>query len=47
MIIKNFTGYRWWEQKNKPYRESCFRKSIQETIELKKNYDYFIKQTSN
>lgn len=44
--MKFFTGYRWWEQKNKAYREACFRKSIQETIELKGKYDYFIKQTN-
>jgi hypothetical protein len=44
--IKNFTGYRWWEQKNKLYREDCFKKSLEETIELKGNYDYFIKKTN-
>ena len=41
--MNGFTGFRWWDQKNKAYRESCRKKAIQETIELKINYDYFIK----
>ena len=42
--MKKFTGYKWWEHKNPTYRESSFRKGIQETIELKGQYDYFIKR---
>jgi len=45
--MKNFTGYRWWEQKNPAYREACRRKASRELIELKIGYDYFIKQTNN
>tara|TARA_R110002126_G_scaffold276360_1_gene421959 strand:- start:17 stop:160 length:144 start_codon:yes stop_codon:yes gene_type:complete len=41
MVI--LTGYKWWLQKNPAYREACFRKSIKETIELKRQYDYLIK----
>ena len=46
MIIKSFSGYRWWEQKNVPYRESCRKQAIKELVELKGNYDYLIKQTN-
>lgn len=38
-----FTGYKWWEHKNPSYRESCFRKAIQETRELNAQYTYLIK----
>jgi hypothetical protein len=43
--MNNFSGYRWWEQKSEPYRESCRKKAIQETVELKGKFDYFIKKT--
>jgi hypothetical protein len=43
--MKGFTGFRWWEQKNPSYRESCRKQAIRETIELKGNYDYFITKT--
>ena len=43
--MKNFTGYRYWEQKNPAYREACKRQASKELIELKGEYDYFIKQT--
>jgi hypothetical protein len=43
--MKNFTGYKWWEQKNPAYKEACRRQAIKETIKLKGQYDYFIKQT--
>ena len=43
--MKDFTGHRWWEQKNPAYRKACFNKAITETVELKGQYDYFIKQT--
>ena len=42
----NFTGYKWWQQKNEPYKECCFKKAVQETVDLKCKYDYFIKQTN-
>jgi len=44
--MKNFTGNKWWEHKNPDYKEACKRKAIREMIELKGQYDYFIKQTS-
>jgi len=37
--MKNFTGYKWWEQKNLSYREACKRQAVRETIELKEQYD--------
>jgi hypothetical protein len=37
--MKNFTGYKWWEQKNPSYREACKRQAVRETIELKEQYD--------
>ena len=40
------TGHRWWEQKNPAYRKSCFRKAVEETTELKGQFDFFIKQTN-
>ena len=43
--IINFTGYRWWEQKNPSFRECCRKKATQELIEMKIGYDFFIKQT--
>ena len=43
--MKNFTGYKHWEQKNPAYREACRRQSSRELTELKGQYDYFIKQT--
>ena len=45
--MNNFSGKRWWEQKNPAYRESCFRKSLKESVELKGKYDYFIKLTND
>lgn len=45
--MKNFTGNIWWEQKNPAYREACKRQASRELAELKGQYDYFIKQTSN
>lgn len=43
--MKNFTGNRWWEQKNPAYKEACKRKATAELVELKGQYDYFIKKT--
>ena len=37
---------KWWKQKNPAYRESCFRKAVKYTVELKGQYDYFIKTTN-
>lgn len=45
--MKNFTGYKWWEQKNPSYREACFRQAVKETVELKEQYDYFIEQKTS
>jgi hypothetical protein len=45
MVVTQLTGYRWWEQKNPSYREACRRQATNETIELKGQYDYFIKNT--
>ena len=45
MVVTQLTGYRWWEQNNPSYREACRRQSSRELIELKGQYDYFIKQT--
>tara|TARA_R110002167_G_scaffold290181_4_gene495222 strand:+ start:170 stop:307 length:138 start_codon:yes stop_codon:yes gene_type:complete len=42
----DFTGFRWWDQKNPAYRESCKKQASRETIELKSNYDYFITKTN-
>jgi hypothetical protein len=44
--MKNFTGNRWWEHKNPAYRKACERKAVQELIELKGQYDYFIRKTN-
>lgn len=44
MVIKNFTGTKWWEQKNPAYRKSCFRKASKELLELKVGYDLLIKK---
>ena len=44
--MNSLTGHRWWEQKNPAYRESCKRQASKDTIELKGQYDYFIKQTN-
>jgi len=43
--MNKFNGNRWWKQKNPAYREACRRKASRELIELKGQYDYFIKQT--
>lgn len=43
--MKNFTGYKWWEHKNPAFKQACFNKALKETVELKKQYDYFIKHT--
>tara|TARA_R110000737_G_scaffold201389_1_gene220776 strand:+ start:404 stop:544 length:141 start_codon:yes stop_codon:yes gene_type:complete len=45
--MKNFTGYKYWEQNNPAYREACRIQAYKELIELKGQYDYFIKQTVN
>jgi len=42
-----FTGYKWWEHKNPAYREACFRKAVQETTELNRQYVYLIKHINN
>lgn len=44
--MKHFTGYRAWEQTNPAYREACKRQASKELLELKGQYDYFIKQTN-
>ena len=44
--MNNFTGNKWWEQKNPSYRESCKKQAIRELIISKGQYDYFIKRTS-
>ena len=46
MCVKGFSGYRWWEQKNPSFRDACRRKASEELIEMKVEYDYFIKKTS-
>ena len=43
ILIKGFTGERWWKHKNPRYREACFRKASQELIEMKIGYDYLMK----
>ena len=45
--MKNFTCYRWWEQKNPAYREASKRQASVELIEMKIEYDYFIKRTND
>ena len=41
-----FNSKKWWQQKNPSYREACFRKAVKDTVELKGQYDYFIKITN-
>jgi hypothetical protein len=43
--MKGFTGFKWWEQENPAYRKACRRQASKELIELKGQYDYFIKKT--
>ena len=45
MVIKSFSGTKWWEYKNPAYRGPCFRKVSKELVELKVGYDLFIKKS--
>ncbi len=45
MPVKRFTGEKYWEHKNQAYKEACFNKFNDELVELKGQYDYFIKRT--
>tara|TARA_R110000850_G_C9903842_1_gene460027 strand:+ start:471 stop:749 length:279 start_codon:yes stop_codon:yes gene_type:complete len=44
--MKNFTGFRWWDQNNPAYKESCKKQAIKETIINTIEYNYFIKKNN-
>lgn len=45
MTLKEFSGFKWWEQNNPAYREACKRQASRELIELNIGYEFYIKNT--